>query len=123
MKIRLGFVSNSSSSSFVVYNFVIIPEGVEIDALYDNLIPEEKTELRENINWGKKIDNITAKLDKESALEEVKKLIEQLCVSDDLVLEWLQRANVDSFEQMTYDRISKAIEYLNKKLNECETKE
>jgi len=121
MKIRLGFVSNSSSSSFVVYNFVIIPEGVEIDALYDNLIPEEKTELRENINWGKKIDNITAKLDKESALEEVKKLIDNDTNKDeDLMKKRIFKAiekivDIHQTHQFRYDSFIQHIPHIDEK--------
>ena len=98
------------------------------DALKGMITREEaqdypNSESKDNVTYICRKAETENELATDEQVKEVKKLIEQLCVSDDLVLEWLQRANVDSFEQMTYDRISKAIEYLNKKLNECETKE
>ena len=35
MKIRSGFVSNSSSSSYIAYHFVGIPKDMDIEHIYD----------------------------------------------------------------------------------------
>jgi hypothetical protein len=75
-------------------------------------------------------DNVTYIVKKEAEelatsqqVTEVKDLIKKLGVSDDLILEWLTRANVNSFDEMTSERIAKAIEYLNKKMEACENEE
>lgn len=83
MKIRSGFVSNSSSSSFVVYYFVGIPQDMDIENLYDENSIEKKVQLRDHINWGTPVRDINAKLDKDSAISEVKELIGSFSANSD----------------------------------------
>lgn len=57
-------------------------------------------------------------LAKPSDIEELNKLLEVVKIEDDLVLKWFNKADVDSFDQMTEVQIQGCINYCHKKLNE-----
>lgn len=50
-------------------------------------------------------------------VDELKKLIEVVKVSDDDVSKWLEKAGVDNFSEMTAAQIQKCIDFVNKRLS------
>jgi len=100
MKIRTGFVSNSSSSSFVAYHFISLPEGESIESVFDDSpLPELEIKIREHGSWGREIGREWLTLDKETALKEI-----------DALLRKDEETNSDS--ELMERRIAKAVKQL-----------
>lgn len=80
MKIRYGFVSNSSTSSYLIFTDEIINEENllkkininEDDFLYDPIKEEVFPEMFENLRMVKKINDDTQSLDETKELQDLK---------------------------------------------------
>lgn len=60
----------------MVYNFVALPEDMEIDHLFSDHAPSAPVQVRDHLTWGHVIGEETLLLDTESAITEIKMLLE-----------------------------------------------